>query len=167
MNRAGLRAIIVLVAIISALAVGSVSAPPSNTTLVVTAISAPTYVNDTVAVNVTVRNTGLRLANSTFLVFEDVPKKITINNGGAYDIASNSNAVFTVKIAATIGASGNYDLRFYARSGNLTSENRTIPIQAGTVTVAQTKNANPLPSCEVGFAVAALTIAAYALRRRR
>jgi hypothetical protein len=156
----------VLVTLISALAVGSISTTNANT-LVVTAISEPTYVNDTVAVNVTVRNTGVNLANSTFLVFEDAPKEITINDGGAFDIAPNSYQVFTVKIAATIGASGNYDLKFHASSDNRTSETHTIPIQAGVAPVSVGKSPNVLPSFEVGFAVAALAIAAYTLSRRR
>jgi PGF-CTERM protein len=170
MNRARLckRVLVVLFAtLIAALTIGSISAPSANTTLVVIGISAPTYTNDTAAVNVTVRNTGFRLANSTFLVFENKPKEITVNNGGAFDIAPNSNAVFSVKITAGIGASGNYDLKFYARSGNLMSESRTIYIQAGSAPVSQTNSVNPLPGFEVGFGIAALTIAAYFFRRGR
>jgi len=170
MNRARLRKrvlIILFVTLMPALTVGSISAPPANTTLVVTGISAPTYMNDTAAVNVTVRNTGFTLANSTFLVFENKPKEITVNNGGAFDIAPNSNAVFAVKITAGIGASGSYDLKFYARSGNFTSESHTIYIQAGSAPVSQTNSVNPLPGFEVGLGIAALTISAYFIGRRR
>ncbi|HYB58826.1 MAG TPA: PGF-CTERM sorting domain-containing protein [Candidatus Acidoferrales bacterium] len=170
MNRARLRKrvlITLFVTLIPALTIGSISAPPANTTLVVTGISAPTYTNNTAAVNVTVQNTGFTLANSTFLVFENEPREITINNGGAFDIAPNSNATFAVKITAGTGASGNYDFKFYARSGNLTSESRTIYIQAGSAPVSQTNSVNPLPGFEAGFGIAALTFAAYFFWRQR
>ncbi|MGB9212148.1 MAG: hypothetical protein WCB91_04525, partial [Halobacteriota archaeon] len=91
----------------------------SNTTLTITAISAPAYQNDTVSVNVTVLNRGADTANSTYLVFPDLPKDISVDNGGALDIAPNSTAVFSVNITALTGASGNYDLSFHAISGNL------------------------------------------------
>jgi hypothetical protein len=176
MNRARLRErgpVIMVVTLISALTVGSISAQPPNKTLVVTGISSPTYVNDTVVVNVIVRNTGVMLANSTYLIFENKPKEISVNNGGAFDIAPNSNGVFTVKIAAAIGASGNYDLKFHASGGNAASESRTIYIQVGTApvsggdSVSPARITNPLPGFEVGFGIAALAIATYALSRRR
>ncbi|MGZ4862910.1 MAG: PGF-CTERM sorting domain-containing protein [Halobacteriota archaeon] len=143
------------------------SGAQSNTTLTITAISAPAYENNTVAVDVTVKNRGADLASSTFLVFQDLPKEISVDNGGAFDIASNSTAVFSVKIAASSGASGNYDLKFHATSGNLTSENRTIPIQIGNPAVAAAKSGNPLPGFEAGFVVAGLVVAAYIVSRRR
>ena len=142
------------------------NATESNTTLTITGISAPALVNDTVAVSVTVKNRGADLANSTFLVFQDLPKGISVDNGGAFDIASNSTAVFGVKIAAASSASGNYDLKFHATSGNLTSENRTIPIQIGNPTTAA-KSGSPIPGFEAGFVVAGLVIAAYVVTRRR
>ena len=117
--------------------------------------------------NVTVKNRGTTPANATFLVFQDVPKEISVDNGGAFDIASNSNAVFSVKIIASSSASGNYDLQFHATSGNLTSENRTIPIQIGNPTVSAAKGWNPLPGFEAGFVVVGLVIAAYVVSRRR
>ena len=139
----------------------------SNTTLTITAISAPAYDNNTVAVNVTVKNRGATPADATFLVFQDLPKDISVDNGGAYDIASNSASVFSVKIAASSSASGNYDLKFQATSGNLTSENRTIPIQIGNPTVSAAKSGNPLPGFDAGFVVFGLVIAAYVVSRRR
>jgi PGF-CTERM protein len=143
------------------------TASTSNSTLTITAISAPAYDNSTVAVNVTVKNRGTTPASATFLVFQDVPKEISVDNGGAFDIASNSNAVFSVKIIASSSASGNYDLQFHATSGNLTSENRTIPIQIGNPTVSAAKGWNPLPGFEAGFVVVGLVIAAYVISRRR
>lgn len=143
------------------------NATESNTTLTITAISAPAYENNTVAVNVTVKNRGTDLATATFLVFQDLPKEISVDSGGAFDIASNSTAVFSVKIAASSGASGNYDLKLHATSGNLTSENRTIPIQIGNPTVAAAKSGSPIPGFEVGFVVAGLVVAAYIVSRRR
>jgi len=137
----------------------------SNTTLTITAISAPAYQNDTVSVNVTVLNRGADTANSTYLVFPDLPKDISVDNGGALDIASNSTAVFSVNITALTGASGNYDLSFHAISGNLTSENETIPIQIGNV--AASNSGNPLPGFDAAFAVAGLVVAAYVVTRRR
>ncbi|MGA3198274.1 MAG: PGF-CTERM sorting domain-containing protein [Halobacteriota archaeon] len=137
----------------------------SNTTLTITAISAPAYQNDTVSVNVTVLNRGADTANSTYLVFPDLPKDISVDNGGALDIASNSTAVFSVNITALTGASGNYDLSFHAISGNLTSENETIPIQIGNV--AASSSGNPLPGFDAAFAVAGLVVAAYVVTRRR
>jgi len=74
--------------------------------------------------------------------------------------------VFAVKIAAASGASGNYDLTFYATSGNLTSENRTIPIQIGSASAASTSG-SPIPGFEAGFVVVGLVIAAYIVTRRR
>jgi hypothetical protein len=138
-----------------------------NTTLTITGISAPSYDNGTVAVDVTVKNRGAALASGTYLVFQDLPKEISVDNGGAFDIASNSTAVFSVNITASSGASGNYDLKFYAASGNLTSENRTIPIQIGNPTVAAAKGGNPLPGFDAGFVVVGLVIAAYVVSRRR
>ena len=137
----------------------------SNTTLTITAISAPAYQNDTVSVNVTVLNRGADTANSTYLVFPDLPKDISVDNGGALDIAPNSTAVFSVNITALTGASGNYDLSFHAISGNLTSENETIPIQIGNV--AASNSGNPLPGFDAAFAVAGLIVAAYVVTRRR
>lgn len=139
----------------------------SNTTLTITAISAPAYDNSTVAVNVTVKNKGVTPAAATFLAFQDLPKDISVDNGGAFDIASNSTAVFPVKIAASSSASGNYDLKFHATSGNLTSENRTIPIQIGSPTVSAAKSWNPLPGFEAVFVVVGLVVAAYVVNRRR
>jgi len=143
------------------------TASTSNSTLTITAISAPAYDSSAVAVNVTVKNRGTTPADATFLVFQNVPKEISVDNGGAYDIASNSNAVFPVKIIASSSASGNYDLQFHATSGNLTSENRTIPIQIGNPTVSAAKGWNPLPGFEAGFVVVGLVIAAYVVSRRR
>ncbi len=143
------------------------NATESNTTLTITAISAPTYQNDRVAVNVTVLNRGAETASSTYLVFQDLPKDISVDNGGASDITSNSTAVFLVNITAASGASGNYDLNFHATSGNLTSENRTIPIQIGNPTVAAATSRNPIPGFEVAFAVGGLVIVAYVISRRR
>jgi PGF-CTERM protein len=137
----------------------------SNTTLAITAISAPAYQNDTVSVDVTVLNRGAKTATSTYLVFPDLPKDISVDNGGAYDIASNSTAVFPVNITALTGASGNYDLSFHAISGNLTSENETIPIQIGNV--AGSSSGSPLPGFDAVFAVAGLVVAAYIVTRRR
>ena len=137
----------------------------SNTTLTITAISEPTYQNDSVAVNVTVLNRGTNTANSTYLVFANLPKDISVDNGGALDIASNSTAVFSVNITALTGASGNYDLSFHATSGNLTSENETIPIQIGNV--AASSSGNPLPGFQAVFAVAGLVVVAYVVSRRR
>jgi hypothetical protein len=139
----------------------------SNRTLTITAISAPAYDNNTVVVNVTVKNRGTTPTDATFLVFQDLPKEISVDNGGAFDIAPNSTAVFSVNIAASSSASGNYDLKFHATSGNLTSENRTIPIQIGNPTVAASKSGNPIPGFEAGFIVAGLVIAAYVVSRRR
>ena len=139
----------------------------SNTTLTITAMSAPAYDNSTVAVNVTVKNRGGTPADATFLVFQDLPNEIGVDNGGAFDIGSNSTAVFSVKIAASSSASGNYDLKFHATSGNVTSENRTIPIQIGNPTVAAAKGWNPIPGFEAGFVVVGLVIAAYVVSRRR
>jgi hypothetical protein len=139
----------------------------SNTTLTITAISAPAYDNNTVAVNVTVKNRGTTPADATFLVFQDIPKDISVDNGGAFDIASNSASVFSVKIAASSSASGNYDLKLHAASGNLTSENRTIPIQIGNPTVSAAKSGNPLPGFDAGFVVFGLVIVAYVVSRRR
>jgi PGF-CTERM protein len=139
----------------------------SNATLTVTGISAPAYDNNTVAVDVTVKNRGADLASGTYLVFQDLPTDISVDNGGAFDIASNSTAVFSVKIAASSSASGNYDLKFYARSGNLTSENRTIPIQIGNPTVGAAKSGSPIPGFEAGLVVAGLVVAAYVVSRRR
>jgi len=138
-----------------------------NTTLTITGISAPTYDNNTVAVDVTVKNRGTALASGTYLAFQDLPKEISVDNGGAFDITTNSTAVFSVKITASSSASGNYDLKFYATSGNLTSENRTIPIQIGNPTVAAAKGWNPLPGFDAGFVVVGLVIAAYVVSRRR
>jgi PGF-CTERM protein len=118
-------------------------------------------------VNVTVKNRGATPADATFLVFQDIPKEISVDNGGAYDLASNSTAVFSVNISASSSASGNYDLKFQATSGNVTSENRTIPIQIGNPTVSAAKSGNPLPGFEAGFVVAGLVIAAYVVTRRR
>jgi PGF-CTERM protein len=115
---------------------------------------------------VTVKNRGADPANATFLVFQDLPKEISVDNGGAFDIASNSTAVFAVKIGAGSGASGNYDLKFSATSGNLTSENRTIPIQIGSASAAA-KSGSPIPGFEAGFVVVGLVIAAYVVTRRR
>ena len=137
----------------------------SNTTLTITGISEPAYQNDTVSVNVTVLNRGADTANSTYLVFPDLPKDISVDNGGALDIASNSSAVFSVSITALTGASGNYNLSFHAISGNLTSENETIPIQIGNV--ATSSSGNPLPGFDAAFAVAGLIVAAYIVTRRR
>jgi hypothetical protein len=78
-----------------------------------------------------VLNRGADTASPTYLVFQDLPKDISVDNGGAFDIASNSTAVFLVSITAASGASGNYDLNFHATSGNLTSENPTILIPIG------------------------------------
>ena len=142
------------------------NATQSNTTLTITGISQPGYVNNLVAVNVTVLNRGADPANSTFLVFQGLPKEISVDNGGAFDIGSNSTAVFAVKIAAGSGASGNYDLKFQATSGNLTSENRTIPIQIGSASAAA-KSGSPIPGFEAGFVVVGLVIAAYIVTRRR
>jgi len=142
------------------------NATQSNTTLTITGISEPSYVNNSVVVNVTVLNKGADPALNTSLVFEDYPKEITVNNGGAADIASNSTAVFSVNIEAASSASGNYDLQFYATSGNLTSETRTIPIQIGNPTVAA-KSGSPIPGFEAGFVVVGLVIAAYVVTRRR
>jgi PGF-CTERM protein len=139
----------------------------SNTTLTITGISAPIYDNNTVAVDVTVKNRGAGLASGTYLVFQDLPKEINVDNGGAFDIASNSTAVFSVKISASSSASGNYDLKFHATSGNLTSENRTIPIQIGNPTVAAAKSSSPIPGFEAGLVVAGLVLAAYVVSRRR
>jgi PGF-CTERM protein len=139
----------------------------SNTTLTITGISAPAYDNNTVAVDVTVKNRGAALVSGTYLVFQDLPKEISVDNGGAFDIAPSSTAVFSVKISASSGASGNYDLKFHATSGNLTSENRTIPIQIGNLTVAAAKSGNPIPGFEAGFVVAGLVVAAYVVTRRR
>jgi len=143
------------------------NATESNTTLTITAISAPAYQNGSVSVNVTVLNRGADTASSTYLVFQDLPKDISVDNGGAFDIASNSTAVFLVNITAASGASGNYDLNFHATSGNLTSENRTIPIQIGNPTVAAATSGNPLPGFEAAFAVVGLVIVAYVVSRRR
>jgi PGF-CTERM protein len=143
------------------------NATESNTTLTITAISAPAYQNGSVSVNVTVLNRGADTASSTYLVFQDLPKDISVDNGGAFDIASNSTAVFLVNITAASGASGNYDLNFHATSGNLTSENRTIPIQIGNPTVAAATSGNPLPGFEAAFAVVGLVIVAYVASRRR
>ncbi|MGA7075720.1 MAG: PGF-CTERM sorting domain-containing protein [Halobacteriota archaeon] len=143
------------------------SGAQSNTTLTITAISAPTYVNDTVAVSVTVKNRGADPASAAFLVFQDLPKEISVDNGGAYDIAPNSTAVFAVKISAASGASGNYDLKFHATSGNLTSETRTIPIQIGSASAAAAKSGSPIPGFEAAFVVVGLVIAAYVVTRRR
>jgi PGF-CTERM protein len=143
------------------------NATKSNTTLTITAISAPSYQNSTVAVNVTVLNRGADTASSTYLVFQDLPKDISVDNGGASDIASNSTAVFLVNITAASGASGNYDLNFHATSGNLTSENRTIPIQIGNPTVAAAKSGSLIPGFEVPLAIVALVIVAYVASRRR
>ena len=143
------------------------NATKSNTTLTITAISAPSYHNSTVAVNVTVLNRGADTASSTYLVFQDLPKDISVDNGGASDIASNSTAVFLVNITAASGASGNYDLNFHATSGNLTSENRTIPIQIGNPTVAAAKSGSPIPGFDVALAVVGLVIVAYVASRRR
>jgi len=142
------------------------NATQSNTTLTITGISAPSYAINSVAVNVTVKNRGAYPANATFLVFQDLPKEISVDNGGAFDIASNSTAVFPVKLSAGSGASGNYDLKFYATSGNLTSENRTIPIQIGSASAAA-KSGSPIPGFEAGFVVVGLVIAAYVVTRRR
>lgn len=142
------------------------NATESNATLTVTAISAPAYVNNSVAVDVTVKNRGADPANAAFLVFQDLPKEISVDNGGAFDVASNSTAVFAVKIAATSGASGNYDLKFHATSGNLTSEDRTIPIQIGSAS-ATAKSGSIIPGFEAGFVVVGLVIAAYIVSRRR
>jgi PGF-CTERM protein len=141
------------------------NATKSNTTITITAISAPTFVNDTVAVNVTVKNKGTDPANAAYLVFQDLPKEISVDNGGAFDIASNSTAVFAVKITAGSGASGNYDLTFHATSGNLTSEDRTIPIQIGSASAAA-KSKSPIPGFEAAFVVVGLVIAAYVVTRR-
>jgi len=138
----------------------------SNTTLVITAISEPVYHNDTVTVNVTVLDRGADTANSTFLVFSNLPKDISVDNGGALDIASNSSAVFPVNITALSGASGNYGLTFHATSGNLTSQNETIPIQIGNAAVA-TSSGNPLPGFDAAFAVGGLVVVAYLVSRRR
>ena len=46
----------------------------SNTTITITAISAPVYEDNKVAVNVTVKNKGTAPANATYLVFQDLPK---------------------------------------------------------------------------------------------
>jgi PGF-CTERM protein len=143
------------------------NATKSNTTLTITAISAPSYQNGTVAVNVTVLNRGADTASSTYLVFQDLPKDISVDNGGASDIASNSTAVFLVNITAASGASGNYDLNFHATSGNLTSENRTIPIQIGNPTVAAAKSGSLIPGFEVPLAIVGLVIVAYVMSRRR
>ena len=142
------------------------NATQSNTTLTITSISQPSYANNVVTVNVTVLNRGADPANSTFLVFQGLPKEISVDNGGAFDIGSNSTAVFAVKIAAGSGASGNYDLKFQATSGNLTSENRTIPIQIGSASAAA-KSGSPIPGFEAGFVVVGLVIAAYIVTRRR
>jgi PGF-CTERM protein len=139
----------------------------SNTTLTITAISAPAYDNSTVAVNVTVKNKGVAPAAATFLAFQDLPKDISVDNGGAFDIASDSTTVFQVKITASSSASGNYDLKFHATSGNLTSENRTIPIQIDSPSNSSAKSWNPLPGFEAPFVVAGLVIAAYVVSRRR
>ncbi len=139
----------------------------SNSTLTITAISEPTYINDSVAVNVTVKNRGADMANSTYLVFENLPKDISVDNGGVFDIVSNSTAVFAVKITAASGASGSYDLRFHATSGDLKSENRTIPVQIGNPTAATTSSRSPIPGFEVVFALAGLLGAAYVLTRRK
>jgi PGF-CTERM protein len=72
-----------------------------------------------------------------------------------------------VNITAASGASGNYDLNFHATSGNLTSENRTIPIQIGNPTVAAAKSRSPIPGFEVPLAVVGLVIVAYVASRRR
>ncbi|MGZ4926185.1 MAG: PGF-CTERM sorting domain-containing protein [Halobacteriota archaeon] len=143
------------------------NATKSNTTLTITAISAPSYQNNSVAVNVTVLNRGADTASSTYLVFQNLPKDISVDNGGAFDIASNSTAVFLVNITAASSASGNYDLSFHATSGNLTSENRTIPIQIGNPTVAAAKSGSPIPGFDVALAVVGLVIVAYVASRRR
>jgi len=137
----------------------------SNTTLAITGISAPAYQNNTVSVDVTVLNRGAATATSTYLVFANLPKDISVDNGGAFDIPSNSTAVFPVNITALTGASGNYDLGFHAISGNLTSENETIPIQIGNV--AASSSGSPLPGFDAAFAVAGLVVAAYIVTRRR
>jgi len=142
------------------------NAVESNTTLTVTAISAPNYVNNSVAVDVTVKNRGADPALNTSLLFQGVPKEIIVNNGGASDVASNSTAVFSIKIEAASSASGNYDLQFQAISGNLTSENRTIPIQVGNPT-ATAKSGSIIPGFEAGFVVFGLVIAAYIVSRKR
>ncbi|MDD1721426.1 MAG: PGF-CTERM sorting domain-containing protein, partial [Euryarchaeota archaeon] len=129
-------------------------------------ISAPSYVNESVAVSVTVKNRGADKANSTYLVFENLPRDISVDNGGVFDIASSSTAVFAVKITAASGASGNYDLGFHATSGNLTSENRTIPVQIGNPTASAAKSQSLLPGFEVIFALLGLVAAAYVLSRR-
>ncbi len=143
------------------------AAAESNATLTVTAISAPTYINDSAAVNVTVKNRGTTTANSTYLVFESLPKDISVDNGGVFDIASNATATFAVKITAASGASGNYDLRLHATSGNLSSETRTIPVQIGNPTASAAKSKSPLPGFEIAFALVGLLGAAYVLTRRR
>jgi PGF-CTERM protein len=114
-----------------------------------------------------VLNRGADTASSTHFVFQDLPKDISVDNGGAFDIASNSTAVFLVNITAAPGASGNYDLNFHATSGNLTSENRTIPIQIGNPTVAAATRGSPIPGFEAAFAVVGLVIVAYVVSRRR
>ncbi len=139
----------------------------SNSTLTVTAISAPTYINDSAAVNVTVKNRGTTTANSTYLVFESLPKDISVDNGGVFDIASNSTATFAVKITAASGASGNYDLRFHATSSTLSSETRTIPVQIGNPTASAATSKSPLPGFEIVFALLGLLGVAYVLTRRR
>jgi hypothetical protein len=98
----------------------------SNSAITITAISAPAYSSDknSVKVNVTVKNRGAGPAIATYLVFKDLPTAMSVDNGGAFDIASNSTAVFSVQITT-----GNYNLTVYAASGNLKSETRTIPIQ--------------------------------------
>ena len=143
------------------------NATPSNTTLTITAISEPAYQNDTVLVNVTVLNRGNDTATSRFLVFDNLPREISVDNGGAADIAPNSTAIFPVTITASSGASGNYDLAFHATSGNLMSENRTIPIQIGTPAVSAAKSGSPLPGFEVGFALTGLLIVAYLVSRQK
>jgi PGF-CTERM protein len=132
----------------------------------VTGISAPAYAGGSIGVNVTVMNKGADIANSTYLVFESLPKDISVDNGGAYDIASNSTAMFPVNVTVGSGVSGNYDLQFHAVSGNLTSENRTIPIQVGNPTAAAAKSKSPIPGFEVVAALVGLVIAAYVVSRK-
>ena len=72
-----------------------------------------------------------------------------------------------MNITAARGASGNYDLNFHATSGNLTSENPTIPIPIGNPTVAAATSGSPIPGFEAAFAVVGLVIIAYVVSRRR
>ncbi len=139
----------------------------SNSTLMIEAISAPSYANDSVGVNVTVKNRGADMANSTYLVFESLPKDISVDNGGVFDVPSNETAMYSVKITAASGASGSYDLSFHATSGNVTSENRTIPVQIGAPSVSAAKSQSPIPGFEIVFALLGLLGAAYVLSRRR